>query len=114
MSAVIIILTGVHVVVGVALITIVLLQEGSKGAGLSGVFGAGGAATESFFGGRGPAPFLAKVTTGAAIVFMVTCLVLAKFSTAPRGGRSVMEKTKTTDTGKPPAHKAPARKSAPR
>ncbi len=114
MSAIIIILTGLHVLVGVALIAIVLLQEGSKGAGLSGVFGAGGAATESFFGGRGPAPFLAKVTTAAAIVFMVTCLILAKYSTVPRGGRSVMDKTKTTETGKTPARKAPARKPASR
>jgi preprotein translocase subunit SecG len=76
-----------------------LLKTG-KGAGLSGVFGAGGAASESFFGGRGPGTFLAKLTTVAAIMFMVTSLVLAKLSSMPRGGHSVTEdrKTKTTET----------------
>jgi preprotein translocase subunit SecG len=90
------------------MIAVVLLQTG-KGAGLSGVFGGGGAASESFFGGRGPSTFLAKLTTVAAIMFMVTSLVLAKLSTMPRGGRSVMEDKKTkTEEKAPPTPKAPA------
>ncbi len=102
---------GVHVAVAIALIAIVLLQTG-KGAGLSGVFGAGGAASESFFGGRGPGTFLTKLTTVAAIVFMLTCLTLAKLSAAPKGGRSVVEKAKGKVTEKGPAHpkKPPVRK----
>ncbi|UCH77356.1 MAG: preprotein translocase subunit SecG [Candidatus Coatesbacteria bacterium] len=97
-----------HLIFAVAMIAVVLLQTG-KGAGLSGVFGGGGAASESFFGGRGPGTFLAKLTTVAAIMFMVTSLVLAKLSTMPRGGRSVMddEKTKTEEKA-PPTPKAPA------
>jgi len=89
------------------MIAIVLLQTG-KGAGLSGVFGAGGAASESFFGGRGPGTFLAKLTTAAAIMFMVTSLVLAKLSAMPRGGKSLMEDKKAKA-----AEKIPARPSRP-
>jgi preprotein translocase subunit SecG len=91
----------VHIIFAVAMIAIVLLQKG-KGAGLSGVFGAGGAASESFFGGRGPGTFLTKLTTAAAIMFMVTSLVLAKLSAMPRGGKSVMEDSKTKTTEKTP------------
>jgi preprotein translocase subunit SecG len=95
-----------HIIFAVAMIAIVLLQTG-KGAGLSGVFGAGGAASESFFGGRGPGTFLTKLTTVAAIMFMVTSLVLAKLSSMPRGGKSVMEESKAKTTEKTPA--APSR-----
>ncbi len=91
-----------HIIFAVAMIAVVLLQTG-KGAGLSGVFGAGGAASESFFGGRGPGTFLTKLTTVAAVMFMVTCLVLAKLSAMPRGGKSVMEDRKTKTTEKTPA-----------
>lgn len=91
-----------HIIFAVAMIAVVLLQTG-KGAGLSGVFGAGGAASESFFGGRGPGKFLTKLTTVAAIMFMVTSLVLAKLSAMPRGGKSVMEDRKTKTTEKTPA-----------
>ncbi len=91
-----------HIIFAVAMVAIVLLQTG-KGAGLSGVFGAGGAASESFFGGRGPGTFLTKLTTAAAIMFMVTSLVLAKLSAMPRGGKSVMEERKAKTTEKTPA-----------
>jgi preprotein translocase subunit SecG len=96
-----------HIIFAVAMIAVVLLQTG-KGAGLSGVFGAGGAASESFFGGRGPGTFLAKLTTVAAIMFMVTSLVLAKLSAMPRGGKSIMEGQKNA-----PAEKVPAAPSRP-
>lgn len=95
----------VHVVVAVAMIAFVLLQTG-KGAGLSGVFGAAGGASESFFGGRGPGSFLAKLTTASAVLFMVTCLALAKFSAVPHGGRSVV-KDKARTTEKAPVKPAP-------
>ena len=64
-----------HIVVALALIAIVLMQSG-KTAGLSGSI-AGGA--ETFFGknkGRTIDAILAKVTSAAAIVFLVTSLVL--------------------------------------
>jgi preprotein translocase subunit SecG len=66
----------VHVVVCLMLICIVLLQTG-KGADMGAAFGG---SSQALFGGAGPAPFLTRVTTIAAVVFMVTSLTLAFFS----------------------------------
>ena len=71
------IILGLHILICTLLILVVLLQR-SKGAGLSGVFGGGGAQT--VFGGRGAAPFLAKATSILAILFMTTSLSLALIS----------------------------------
>lgn len=78
----------VHILVSFGMILIVLLQAG-KGAGLSSAFGVGGG--ESFFGGRGPTLFLEKLTTGCAILFMVTCLTLSLFASKQRSG-SILDK----------------------
>ncbi|MGE4283506.1 MAG: preprotein translocase subunit SecG [Clostridia bacterium] len=72
----VIVITIIHIIVAVALIAIVLLQSG-KSAGLSGSI-AGGA--ETFFGknkGRTIDSMLSKWTSIAAIVFLVTSLLLA-------------------------------------
>jgi preprotein translocase subunit SecG len=61
-----------HVVVCLALISIVLLQHG-KGAGIGAAFGG---SSQTVFGSTGAAPFLAKLTAVAAILFMVTSLSL--------------------------------------
>ena len=97
-------LTFLHVVVCVILILVVLLQSG-KGADLAGAFGGG--ATQTAFGSRGPASFLSKLTTGAAIVFMLTCLGLSLTGTNEQAG-SVMDKTKAVQA---PVKSAPATKS---
>jgi preprotein translocase subunit SecG len=76
-------LTVLHVMVCVFLVVVVLLQRG-KGAEIGAVFGAGSGAT--LFGSRGAGNFLTKLTTGAAIVFMLTSLSLAYF--AQEGTRS--------------------------
>jgi preprotein translocase subunit SecG len=82
-------LTIIHVVACIALIIIVLLQA-DKGEGLSGAFGGGG--SYAVFGKRGATGFVAKVTTAAAVVFMLTSfgltLLVAKDSgpTTPLGG----------------------------
>ncbi|NLY43680.1 MAG: preprotein translocase subunit SecG [Clostridiaceae bacterium] len=68
--------TIVHIIVSIALIAIVLLQSG-RSAGLSGSI-AGGA--ETFFGknkGRTIDAILSKWTSVAAIVFIITSVVLA-------------------------------------
>jgi preprotein translocase subunit SecG len=67
-------LTILHVLVCLFLIGVVLLQRG-KGAEIGAVFGGGGSST--VFGSRGAGSFLSKLTTGAAIVFMITSLSLA-------------------------------------
>jgi len=69
-SAIIIIL---HIIVCLILIFAVLLQSG-KAADLAGAFGGGGSQTA--FGARGSATLLTKVTTAAAIPFMITSLGL--------------------------------------
>ena len=69
------VLTIIHVVNCVFLIVVVLLQS-SKGGGLAGAFG-GGQTSNAVFGGRGAGTFLSKLTTGLAVLFMVTSLSLA-------------------------------------
>jgi preprotein translocase subunit SecG len=74
----------VHVIASIALIAIVLLQTG-KGAEMGAAFGG---ASQTLFGGSGGSSFMSKLTTGAAVVFMITCLLL---SYKPTGSsRSVM------------------------
>ncbi|NRA03532.1 MAG: preprotein translocase subunit SecG [Myxococcales bacterium] len=70
-------ITTLHVLTCLALIAIVLLQHG-KGADLGATFGGG--ASQTVFGGRGAGNFLTKLTTGAAILFMLTSLTLSYFA----------------------------------
>ncbi len=67
------ILILIHVAVCVALILIVLLQRG-KGSDMGAAFGG---SSQTVFGSSGATPFLGKLTAGAAVVFMVTSLMLA-------------------------------------
>ncbi len=80
------IITFVHILVCFFLVVIVLLQHG-KGADVGATFGGAG---NTVFGTEGPVPLLNKVTTGVAIVFMLTSVTLAYFS-ANTGNGSVME-----------------------
>lgn len=77
----------VHVIASIALIAIVLLQTG-KGAEMGAAFGG---ASQTLFGGSGGSSFMSKLTTGAAVVFMITCLLLSYRSASTTTGRSVME-----------------------
>ena len=75
-----------HVLVGIALIIVVLLQS-SKGEGLDGsAFGGGGGLGGAVFGGRGAGSFLSKATSVLAVLFMLNCASLA-FMSANRSGR---------------------------
>jgi preprotein translocase subunit SecG len=100
-SALIIVL---HIIVCLILIFAVLLQSG-KAADLAGAFGGGGSQTA--FGGRGSASLLSKLTTAAAILFMLTSLGLWILS--GKQGSSVVggEKApaKTAEKAVPPAAK---------
>jgi len=94
-------ITVLHVIVCVILILVVLLQSG-KGADLAGAFGGG--ATQTAFGSRGPASFLSKLTTAAAVLFMITCLSLSLMGDK-REAKSILDSTK----GRPaPVKAAPA------
>ena len=85
-----ILLTIIHVFVCLVLILVVLLQSG-KSADLAGAFG--GAGSQTAFGARGTATFLSKLTTGAAVIFMITSLALSIYRTKGTGS-SIMEKAK--------------------
>ena len=79
----------VHVVAALFLVGVVLLQGGRGGMGET----LGGAGAQSLFGG-GANIVMAKITTVAASLFMVTCLSLAMLSTAR--GRSVIDRMPMT------------------
>jgi preprotein translocase subunit SecG len=75
-----------HILVSIALILIVLLQ-GGKGAEMGASFGAG--SSQTVFGATGGQTFIQKLTTSAAVIFMLTSLTLAYFHGKP-GASSVM------------------------
>jgi preprotein translocase subunit SecG len=103
-----------HILACMALILIVLLQTG-KGAEMGAAFGG---ASQTLFGGSGGTTFLSKLTTGAAIVFMITCLGLTYLSAGPRT-KSVMEDVPVEKTEAPllpdarPIQPAPEQSTAP-
>jgi preprotein translocase subunit SecG len=76
---VIVIIYALHSLVCLALIVIVLLQTG-KGSDIGAAFGG---ASQTVFGSSGRQTFLSRLTAGAAVVFMVTCLFLAWYSSNP-------------------------------
>jgi preprotein translocase subunit SecG len=94
----------VHVIVCIALILIVLLQTG-KGSDMGAAFGGG--ASQTLFGSTGASSFLTKLTTGAAIVFMLTSLSLAYFSSR-RPTTSVMSDVAPITQEAQQAQQAPA------
>jgi len=73
---VVVIITIVHVLMCLILIAIVLLQSG-KGASMGAAFGG---ASQTLFGSAGPANFLNKITTIAAVVFLITSFTLTIIS----------------------------------
>ncbi len=65
-------LSVVHVLVALLLVTVILLQQGKGG----GPAGFGGASATQVFGGRGAGNLLSKLTWIFACVFVVTSVVL--------------------------------------
>jgi preprotein translocase subunit SecG len=95
------ILLIVHVIVCFFLIFIVLLQSG-KGAELGAAFGG---SNQTIFGSRGAATFLNKMTTVAAVVFMLTSLSLAVVTA--KGVTVVKKMPVTEEKGSIPATSGP-------
>ena len=108
-----ILLTLVHVIVALILILVVLLQTGKR-ADLAGAFGGGGSQTA--FGTRGAATFLSKLTTTAAVLFMLTSLGLTLVSVRSQESTdSVLPDEAPAPMGAPvlPTPSAPAGDTAP-
>jgi preprotein translocase subunit SecG len=108
-----ILLVTLHITVCFALIIVVLLQSG-KGAEMGASFGASG--SQSVFGAGGGNTFMSKLTTSAAIIFMLTSLSLA-FISGKSGNQSIMSskapKAKAAPMGGMPAQKPVAPAAAP-
>jgi len=98
--------TIIHVLVCFALILIVLLQAG-KGAEMGAAFGG---SSQTLFGSAGAMGFLSKLTTVAAVVFMVTSLLLTYASTR-RASTVIKEKPAQTAPAEP--QKAPVQPQIP-
>ena len=97
-----VLLVIVHVAVCLALILVVLLQVG-KGQSIGAAFGGAGS-SQTFFGSRGPATFLSRLTTVSAALFMLTSLSLAYISATGQQGSSTTHKAPlpVTDTAPVP------------
>ena len=78
----------IHVIACIGLIFFILIQQG-KGGGLIDSF----SSAESIFGTK-TNTFLAKITTGLAITFFITCLLLAFISV--QQSKSVVERHPVT------------------
>lgn len=98
----------VHILVGLAVIGLVLLQHG-KGADMGAAFGGG--ASGSLFGATGSANFLSRTTAVLATLFFITSLTLAYMASKrpTTAGGSVMDAVKV-ETSAPavPAVPVPA------
>lgn len=92
---------SVHVLVGLGVIGLVLLQHG-KGADMGAAFGSG--ASGSLFGASGSANFLSRTTAILATVFFVTSLTLSYLANKkPAAATSVMDSVKTAPVTTPAA-----------
>ena len=100
------ILLTVHILVGLGVIGLVLMQHG-KGADMGAAFGSG--TSGSIFGASGSANFLSRATGILATIFFITSLSLSYVATnAPRKASSVMDSVKTAPAATPAAPATPA------
>lgn len=98
------ILATIHILLAIALVCFVLLQDPKGGA--LGVF-SGGSSSNSFFGSSGASNFLTTTTRWVAILFAVSCLGLTYMTS--RKGSSVMDQYMPP----PAATTEPAKDAAP-
>lgn len=82
------ILLVVHILLALALIAIILLQQG-RGATAGAAFGSGASGT--VFGARGSATFLSRTTSVLAVLFFGNCLLLAWLATGHSAPESIAE-----------------------
>ena len=78
----------IHVFACLFLIVVVLLQTG-KGADMGAVFGGG---SQTLFGSGGAGNLLTKLTTGTAIAFMITSLILSYSHNRTAGGGGLLNR----------------------
>lgn len=98
-------LVGFHILVGVAIIALVLMQHG-KGADAGAAFGSG--ASSTVFGARGAATFLSRTTAWLVTIFFVTSLLLAYIVTSTPQRSSVLSSEPSVGTEIAPQESKPA------
>nr|VFK62785.1 MAG: preprotein translocase subunit SecG [Candidatus Kentron sp. TC] len=81
----------IHVLTALAIIGLVLVQHG-RGADAGAAFGSGASGT--LFGSRGPATFLARITTILAATFFLTSVALAYIASHSVERESVIERVR--------------------
>ena len=84
------ILLVLHVMLGLALIAVILLQQGT-GATAGAAFGSG--ASSTVFGARGSASFLTRITGILALVFFANSFLLAYLAKDQQGPQSIVEQS---------------------
>ncbi|MCK6529322.1 preprotein translocase subunit SecG [Myxococcota bacterium] len=97
-------ITILHVFLCFFLIIVILLQAG-KGGDVGAAFGGAGASS-TVFGASGAGTLLSRVTTGVAMLFMVTSISLSWFSNADARRDSVIDGSVIEETQ--PAESTPA------
>ena len=103
-----ILLIILHLAVCFILIAVVLLQSG-KGADLASAFGGG--SSQTALGARGATTLLSKITTGAAVLFMITSFSLAVLQMNKRGAGPIKLPPQGTQVN--PAAATPAASASP-
>lgn len=88
---------AVHVIVCLFLIGVILLQQG-KSADLAGAFG--GAGSQTAFGPRAAANIFTRLTTWAAVIFMLTSITLTILYVRSEHPHSVLENSAPLSTPK--------------
>jgi preprotein translocase subunit SecG len=104
----VLVITIVHVIVSIGLILVVLLQTG-KGAEMGAVFGG---SSSTIFGSSGAGNFLTRLTTGMAIVFMMTSLTLGYFAGRRPSATIFDQRTPAVEPRPAPQSTAPANPQA--
>jgi len=121
-------ITVIHIIVCLILIVVVLIQSG-KGGDIGAAFSG---SSQTAFGPRGAATWASRATTTAAIIFMITSILLSVLQSRQAKGGSVMDTIKEApkteqksappvpvpvdkqpDTSKSAPAQAPAQKPAP-
>src|SRR5271156_1951473 len=95
MTILLYLLITVHVIICLFLIGVVLLQTG-KSADLAGAFG--GQGSQTAFGPRGAANLLTKLTSWAAVLFMLTAIALTILLSRNSGDHSVLSGTPSSQS----------------
>lgn len=94
------VLMAVHVLLGLGLIGLVLLQQG-QGADAGAAFGSG--SSQTVFGSSGAGSFLTRLTALLATGFFITSLTLAYFAVQSSSARSVTDRIPSDSVMEQPA-----------